>query len=969
MNKLFKSFVTKALVVYGAFVFGNIFVACGDDSSSSQDVEEVDGKSSSSSVKKRSSSSVEPIIDVKDKPVNETDSLDLSEFDNGGVVADKQSNRVYEVQVLGYNSWTVENIDKKTDHPTSTCYNYADSLCEKNGRLYSNIKDAEKVCPDGYELPRAIDYRILFESKNNFKHQYAGSCKAEKGERLDCSGIKDTVFYLTRDDSIVVVPKKGSLKVVKNDGRFGSIRCMRPQTILEEYQELPKCVKAYGGRTFYVVEKDSAYKCNDTAWVYTSKYAACEDGEKYLYKGKSDTLYTCRDSMWNIAGLDDIGKPCLDSNRHQDVTLNGSRYVCSDTGWTALKSPELELGECYWAIFGTAVKTDSNKTYVCRNTGRWARATPDDLYGKCTNRFHGVFVSIDSIHYFCTTIRSPDLYGNYSWFSDNNNINAKYGFCTDDRVQDTVIYADTYYICKYTNEWVAISNNIYAFPRCDSTRWDTIATVGHKEYICNRYAKKWQEAKHWLFDGQKDSIACLPKTYGKIYTQNDVKYACGLDKDNLFEFSKPTDIQLKYGVCGLDTVFEVTEKDVYYSCKGGQWSNRKLSTCEVNFGFCKQGMNVVKALGDSTCSCTKGFWSRRLLSVVEKEFEICTNEKDYIIFYGPNSYECHDGSVWASTTIDSHYERVFGSCKDDGKNGVDTAYYGQRFVCDTSASSKWIRYKEADSVAGTHCKKDLVGETIVLSDSSYRVCSCANLGCSWVKSGTWKYMSTCNAASEGLIESNGVTRSVCRNSKWVPADTFHVTDKRDGKEYAAITIGGKTWMAEPLAYMPEGQAVYVTRNHYPVEKIEYYDIAYYPWAVAMGLGRAYDSTLARSLFKNEPFVQGICMDGWHLPTRKEAEKLSDDILKHFTDFQKLYEKEDIVGIHFNKIKDMTIKRNEETGVDTISYSGSGYEYERMWSTEEYSTRSAYVISLENYYKYYSTSKYKVFPIRCVRDDE
>ena len=63
-------------------------------------------------------------------------------------------------------------------------------------------------------------------------------------------------------------------------------------------------------------------------------------------------------------------------------------------------------------------------------------------------------------------------------------------------------------------------------------------------------------------------------------------------------------------------------------------------------------------------------------------------------------------------------------------------------------------------------------------------------------------MSNCNKDKEGAIETNGLTRSVCRNSKWVPADTFHVTDSRDGNEYAAITIAGKTWMAEPLTYVP-----------------------------------------------------------------------------------------------------------------------------------------------------------------------
>lgn len=386
--------IKKTLLASCGIAMAMALYACGDDDSeflSNRD--DIESESSSSAGKgtdaKGSSSSVETIVDVQDGPISETDSIDLSEYGQGSAVVDKDGGKVYTLMTSGVDVWTLENLDSKAMHPTSTCYDYADSLCKGYGRLYLEVDDAAALCPDGYEVPRAADYRLLLESKDDYKPVYAGSCVKGRDDMLACTGINDTAFYMTRDDSIVVVPKEGQWVVKEDDGRFGSVRCMKQKSITEKKGDLPTCSKINDGRIVYVIESDSAFDCVAGEWEFTRNYTVCEDGEKYLYKGQSDSLYTCSKGKWVLAGLEDIGRPCLSGNRHEDVTMNGTRYACSDSGWVALQYPASVLGECYSGVFGTIAKADSNTTFVCRNTAEWQRATVLDVYGFCLKSMSG----------------------------------------------------------------------------------------------------------------------------------------------------------------------------------------------------------------------------------------------------------------------------------------------------------------------------------------------------------------------------------------------------------------------------------------------------------------------------------------------------------------------------------------------------------------------------------------------------
>lgn len=114
-------------------------------------------------------------------------------------------------------------------------------------------------------------------------------------------------------------------------------------------------------------------------------------------------------------------------------------------------------------------------------------------------------------------------------------------------------------------------------------------------------------------------------------------------------------------------------------------------------------------------------------------------------------------------------------------------------------------------------------------------------------------------------------------------DTF--TDPRDGKVYQTVTIGDQVWMAENLAYLPSVNMVAdgsedAAGSYYYVYGYDGTNVAdakatanyntygvLYNWPAAMN-GAASSTT-------NPSGVQGVCPDGWHLPSDAEWTELTD----------------------------------------------------------------------------------------------
>ena len=111
-----------------------------------------------------------------------------------------------------------------------------------------------------------------------------------------------------------------------------------------------------------------------------------------------------------------------------------------------------------------------------------------------------------------------------------------------------------------------------------------------------------------------------------------------------------------------------------------------------------------------------------------------------------------------------------------------------------------------------------------------------------------------------------------------------ITDERDGKQYYTIQIGEQKWLAENLRYEgdiplmildnmdPSTQSTEIAYRYYPgypnasEDNVSIYGYLY-NWPAAMNG--------ASSSGENPSGVQGICPNGWHLPSLAEWEQLRD----------------------------------------------------------------------------------------------
>ena len=98
-----------------------------------------------------------------------------------------------------------------------------------------------------------------------------------------------------------------------------------------------------------------------------------------------------------------------------------------------------------------------------------------------------------------------------------------------------------------------------------------------------------------------------------------------------------------------------------------------------------------------------------------------------------------------------------------------------------------------------------------------------------------------------------------------------MTDSRDGQTYKTVKIGSQTWMAENLNY----------KSGFCFDNDTSYCTKYgrlYTWATAVGKSESecgYDRPIGLTCSLPSGNIQGICPNGWHLPSEAEWEALKD----------------------------------------------------------------------------------------------
>lgn len=188
-----------------------------------------------------------------------------------------------------------------------------------------------------------------------------------------------------------------------------------------------------------------------------------------------------------------------------------------------------------------------------------------------------------------------------------------------------------------------------------------------------------------------------------------------------------------------------------------------------------------------------------------------------------------------------------------------------------------------------------------------------------------------------------------------------MTDSRDGKTYKTVKVGSATWMAENLNYA--GNEIGVSTCFNDDDRFcELYGHFYSRSAAMNSSSCAYKS----SCDLGTGHIQGICPDGWHIPTNKEAQ--------------------DLVNLASGHALPLMSAKGWKTGItpgtDTygLSFVGAGCycsddgfhslgEYGRLWVYYASSTQYYIVIrGLENEAEVWDYNDEECYnPVRCVKD--
>ena len=255
--------------------------------------------------------------------------------------------------------------------------------------------------------------------------------------------------------------------------------------------------------------------------------------------------------------------------------------------------------------------------------------------------------------------------------------------------------------------------------------------------------------------------------------------------------------------------------------------------------------------------------------------------------------------------------------------------------------------------------------------------------------GTLEYMEN-DVCEEILSFVNPITGYL--NSKMLDEDKYGTfRDTRDAMLYYTIEIGNQTWMAQNLNYVTHGGNAddgVASWCYDDAESCAKYG-RLYTWAAAMD--KPEGSCGKGHVCGKTGTVQGICPDGWHLPSKEELHKLlsfaSTGVDSITTEYGK-YDY-DAAGTMLRNPTEWTLGEEAEPGVEIpegldkygfsvlpAGYYDTGYiavgSWTYFWSSSEIGEKGVYMAAIGTSYSD-ETSLFvdgKGFgqSVRCIKDD-
>lgn len=178
-----------------------------------------------------------------------------------------------------------------------------------------------------------------------------------------------------------------------------------------------------------------------------------------------------------------------------------------------------------------------------------------------------------------------------------------------------------------------------------------------------------------------------------------------------------------------------------------------------------------------------------------------------------------------------------------------------------------------------------------------------------------------------------------------------------GHKYPTVVIKGQIWFAENLIVETDSSECPNNGNCA--------NGRVYQWHSAMNIDESFDNDSASTVI-NEPH-QGICPLGWHIPSKKEWDKLASSVIGG----------KEMAGVYLKSSTWESYLKNA-TNVDLYGFNflpinmrdGYGYGTAYVWSVTEENGNRAYIRGGSSFDKFLDedyVAKNKKYSVRCIKD--
>ncbi len=428
----------------------------------------------------------------------------------------------------------------------------------------------------------------------------------------------------------------------------------------------------------------------------------------------------------------------------------------------------------------------------------------------------------------------------------------------------------------------------YGLDSCKTEGVVKAATAGKRKGSKTRYVCKDVDGlgdMRWVIasDIEKDTYGWKNSTDGALKNGDVTGKVYVFDETGSFNgtagWREAESIEKQYGGC-REALYDSIRTDkvyaYYYTCKKSThtWV-REVDYLLIDTQHWPDSTDGKVRWGDSIGVATEG----------DRICYVWDDAKLYKGWRTGNTSDCTLGLLGCTAKRGGEMRRAssgrYYSCSENSWTEVADEVYINTYLyrCTIDGEGDKV-YKDGDLVYG-----------IEMTTTRY---ACENEQWRSTKTGEEQAGKACTALLQGTILGDTITCDTLNwrttivydypvGKKWFNEDLEYGTlkDKRDGRTYKTIKIGNQVWMAENLAYSDSIQSPYLKGQSWCYNNDSLNCLKggrYYTWTAAMNIHYKWKSASPYEVegLIHEPH-QGICPDGWHVPTWNEWNEMYDAI--------------------------------------------------------------------------------------------